>query len=937
MPRLLWLVLLTPGLALAQEPRTKSRPLYSFEAPDEVARLAKFAENAKLETVQDVGVTQGDRCLRFTAPKGADYASIRFDATTIKDWADFDYLAIDVTTSAEQPLALVVELWDGASKNYATRCTYEGVTTRPGRQTLLYHIARARRNGKEGRDWDELQPQDRIDRNALTTVKVFLTPPKERDVVLFLDNIRLLQEDAAKPRFDVPLPPKAVAYKFASPGVKIKGFTTIGPRELAGGVSAGGAGWPDLFSGTFLLAEPGKTISSALLVPPGTYRYVLAAGPIYRTDRLPRFLLKLGDKVLLEQSPTATEYHSAKHLYRFLDTLYSERPNALWSDFVARMYPVHTGTVTVSGERVNLEFRDCFVSALVLVPEKHEAEFTAFLSKLRQARSDAFTRELRPRPQKKPEPIPGERDYVAYVPAPEATVTPASVPTAEERKQTRYDLQAAPGQRVTLRLAVRAWNDPGICTLSLQGKNFPDGERRTYLQNYRDDGDSVRESCLLPGERFPLEAGITWCWWVTFVVPKTAPPGKYEAELVLATESSGRRTFPVTLEVLPIQFVEHVPASFGMYYSPPSGAGYDAATRKRVWREQLQWLRSLGFTATSVGTGTVTGLNNDGRVNMTFDATAYELAKEVGFGAHPAQYQMGNTLPLGRAIGRRLPGSLGAKVDQQPGIELQQPRFADYFADACKQYRDFIARQKLPVAVEVVDEPREFPNPWNRNLADTLTYCGLVRKAGLTGFVTPMGDVNNGKDYSVLADATAIVSVHAYQASAKLMARTAEKKKTLWLYNTGMDRFSWGFYNWRAGSAGRWEWHFYFPEDQAKGGYPGREPYNPFTANHGLAPPAPLDSPGAMRFQSAFLQASEGMTDYAYLVTLEQRLRTVPHAEATRFLDAVRRAIPAIPGSKNLLTEADGPLVGMGLTDEARRFAPQWRRTLAGLLVKLGK
>ena len=67
---------------------------------------------------------------------------------------------------------------------------------------------------------------------------------------------------------------------------------------------------------------------------------------------------------------------------------------------------------------------------------------------------------------------------------------------------------------------------------------------------------------------------------------------------------------------------------------------------------------------------------------------------------------MGSTLGLSRAVGRRLPGG-GPKVDRNPGIELTLEGHKGYYLDALGQYRDFIDRNKLPVAVEVVDEPRE--------------------------------------------------------------------------------------------------------------------------------------------------------------------------------------------------------------------------------------
>ena len=114
-----------------------------------------------------------------------------------------------------------------------------------------------------------------------------------------------------------------------------------------------------------------------------------------------------------------------------------------------------------------------------------------------------------------------------------------------------------------------------------------------------------------------------------------------------------------------------------------------------------------------------------------------------------------------------------------------------------------------------------------------------------------MSDGNGGKDYTALVDHVDVVSIHAWKASEKLLKQSAEKKKTLRLYNTGMDRYSWGFYAWRVGAAGRWEWHFCFAEDQAKGGYPGREWHNPFTPSHGLARTRRPSTPAAMLFASS--------------------------------------------------------------------------------------
>lgn len=224
--------LLLIALAAAEPPGT--RLLYGFEEPRQAEALARFAEGAELTRSQDAGVTEGRTCLRWATPAGADDGVFRLPDADLAGWDRFDYLAIDVATDDSHPYALCVELWDHASKNYGSRCTYEGVTTRPGRQTLLYPIARAVRNGASGRGWGELVDADKIDCGRLKQVKFFLTPRKDRAAVLYLDNVRLLTADAAKPSLNLPLPAGALGFQFGGPGDALPGFTTVTPVGAGG-------------------------------------------------------------------------------------------------------------------------------------------------------------------------------------------------------------------------------------------------------------------------------------------------------------------------------------------------------------------------------------------------------------------------------------------------------------------------------------------------------------------------------------------------------------------------------------------------------------------------------------------------------------------------------------------------------------------------------
>jgi hypothetical protein len=911
--------------AQAQEGRTKSRLLYSFEVPADLADLKRSAENSVLDVVADNGVTHGKSCARWVVKKGADYGVIELGPAARKDWRDFDYFAIDVYMEEGGPSRLVLELWDPLTKGYPTRCTYEDFRLRPGRQTLLYPIGRAKRNSKEGRDWEELEPKDKIDLARLTKVKLFLSPPKDRDAVLWIDNLRLLQEDAAKPKLKVPLPKGAIAFKFGSAGEKMAGFTTVAPgsKMLSGkGLVHGGTGWPDALSGTFVMAAEGERLAFSAPVPNGTYSVYYIAGPIHRRTPTSRaYRLSINGRNLGDISATPEGYYSTSHLFRFLDVDHDGDPASLWRDYVARMYPSQRISVVVKGGHIALETVNHFLSAIIMVPDDLSRDITSEFDKVRR---EAFEKTLPPVKRDWPRKMRGDGPAVVWEPPAGERVWPWTHP---RREKAAVKLAAAPGQAAHFRLGLTTFTAGDLkVAVDMAGVKAP-----VFDQRLRFDGEDASEMCLVPAAKVTGRAGQTKCLWLRVEVPADAKAGKIDGSVRIEGKGIDLKV-PVTLEVLPIKVDDVLPLSLGMYYSPHVYAGLSADKQRALYKGQLQFMRSLGMTACPVGTGTVTGLRGGGKTALTFDPTFFELAKEIGFGRHPMQYQMGHTLGIGRGIGRRMSGSIGAKVDQSPGIELKQPGFRSHFLDALGQYRAFIEKQKLPVAVEIVDEPREIPNPWNRNLADTIAYARMVKEAGLTGFITPMGDSNSGKDYSVLADEADILSVHGGKGSAKLMARATEKKRKLWLYNTGMDRFSWGFYAWRVGAVGRWEWHFSWSEDKVKGGYPGQEWYNPFTSSHGLASDAPVDLPGGILYQSAFFDVAEGITDHAYLLTLERLIagKDTPAAkEARAFLAALKKAIPMYPEVKGLADADAGALVGAGIKDDARLQTPKWRAKLA--------
>ncbi|MBA3846257.1 MAG: hypothetical protein H0X45_06400, partial [Planctomycetes bacterium] len=183
------------------------RVLYDFEDPAELAGLRAGSENVSVDLSQDNGVTRGRSCARVVFAEGEGWGTLVLGADRIGDWSGYAAVAFDVVQERGDKWPVNVELWDGASRDYHTRFTTETLV-RPGRNTVVVPIDRARRNGKEGRDWNELEPQDRIDLGRLTQVKIFINSPRSGgDLVWWVDNVRLLTESAlAGPPIHVDLP-----------------------------------------------------------------------------------------------------------------------------------------------------------------------------------------------------------------------------------------------------------------------------------------------------------------------------------------------------------------------------------------------------------------------------------------------------------------------------------------------------------------------------------------------------------------------------------------------------------------------------------------------------------------------------------------------------------------------------------------------------------
>ena len=140
----------------------------------------------------------------------------------------------------------------------------------------------------------------------------------------------------------------------------------------------------------------------------------------------------------------------------------------------------------------------------------------------------------------------------------------------------------------------------------------------------------------------------------------------------------------------------------------------------------------------------------------------------------------------------------------------------------------------------------------------------------------------------------------------------------------------WGVYPFKHGATGRWEWHWSWSSGGGAPGYPGSDWYNPFTGPNGYACNAPVGKyPGGFLYKSVFLTAADGITDYAYIHTLQRAVarhkaaKTKPDVvrQADAFLKALAAAVPEFPGGQ--------------AEEKAAHQLDAWRARMAGLIVAL--
>jgi hypothetical protein len=849
----LFLAVLTTG-GLAQGNNT--RLLDGFEDEADVrqweCRNASAARSGQ-------NATEGQYALKVTLSAG-QYPGMLLPrgSPLLTGWGDYDVARLDVFNPQPQPVELTIRIDDRQSVNFGSRYN-DGFVLRPGKNLIELLVHR-------------LQTSDHsrnLDPSQLGQLLIFVSDLPS-PTVLFFDNFRL--EKIAQTATSAP----ARAFDFGPKGSPVlEGFVGVTAADRYD--KTRGYGWsstnqlwefddelPDSLCRGFISGDPSTNFMTEfdLDVPNGTQKVVVCGqsllnGSVHIPARTYRILANGEEKVRV--AIDATNFFTDKFLFRGIDHDWWPDKD-VWVEEVLPKFPEYTFDVAVTNGLLRLQFDTMAVYWLAI------GATDSWLASVHSERQREF------------------HEKYFYL-------EPYKIP----RVPDKISLNAAQGQTVsaffTSPKSIAAAQSPSFpdCTTEIRAIRLM--ERPVARGIYRIEETTLRSPTNHPHAcRFAL----------TVSVGRNARTGVYHGEV---------DGIPVELCIWPFALPssDQLDMTYGWYYNEPRDLNYyfgqfpekvgeTGTMRDREFRDMVEH----GFNSV---TAIRPAVRADGSLDTTQADEFLAAARRAGLvSRHPVPVET-----LG--IARRLAHVLGA-------AEFSEP-FLPVYRRSLDAFRDWIRGKPFPLLAYVVDEPREQAlNPWNRNFEDTKRYLELHRAAGLKTMVTLAGDDSFGKSYLPLLGLLDVVSTHPTESSRRILDATQSGKPRLWLYNTGMNRFTFGFLPWADGATGRWEWHYEW-WTQAYSPF-SRIDENAWSTGCGAVMPSP-DGPVTT---VAYENVRAGIDDYRYVFLLERLIREgkgKTAEAANRFLEDIRGKIPRFNDEASM--------------EEAT--LDEWREKIAGFIVAL--
>jgi hypothetical protein len=482
--------------------------------------------------------------------------------------------------------------------------------------------------------------------------------------------------------------------------------------------------------------------------------------------------------------------------------------------------------------------------------------------------------------------------YWLGFPGLEETITFVDAPGTSNGKLQR---PAAKGQRLGFTFAVRPLKDfNSAVTFTATDLKGPGGSIPAsaldlrYVLHLTQRGFNDIAYTIMPmsmrhveGSGLKLSKDLTRQFWITATVPADAKPGVYSGEVALSAGELNVK-LPLSIEVLDLT-LDEPDFAFGFFGAWVPGE-FNAARQKRDWNDLFSLMKQIGMTSIDGGPMVnFSGLDEAGKPKLDFAACDefYKTVKQAGF-TKPL-YRYGGLLTGlydGYTIGQT--GHDWEKKTGKPMTELLKIVWT-----AIQEHAD---KEGWPVLYYgMLDEPRAL-DPAKENLEFHKAYRNGAPFVKVGGFYSVNWKNNDPLDATIQEIFKTMYWSGLNGHNQTDLDKGKEFGREVHIYNQGLDRYSFGAYQWaemRKGVKGRMQWFTLALQGYQFFDLDAREP-DPGILNwgkDGIIPTLHCE------------HACEGANDFKYAATLwnlaQKKKDSADAKAALEFLEEVNRKIVA--------------------------------------------
>ncbi len=727
------------------------------------------------------------------------------------DWSHFDTLAFDIFNPADKPVSVSGWVMDKPKASFDQRHSWERML-KPGLTTVKLPVGAL--GTEKGRRM--------LDASKIVAFNVAV----DRQTI-FIDNIRLIKGAEEVPvegmrKFDFGPATSAVMPGFVGVSSAAEYSNERGLGWVAGGTFHRDFDISELLNrhrpaddlcrdfcnveeATFQVDLPNGQYSVwMMMAPPG--------GSIWRPCFKHRTVTANGTVVLDEQY---TAENFKKYEFHFEDA--EDLPgDDLWDKYISFFFKPTRFDVDVKDGRLSLDFDGhgeryaAMVCGLVVYPKAQETQAAKWFATLDNTRKEQFnaqhiqTLPPAPKPYDKITQEDTARGYIRFIHSPDRDVQVNSQPTADEASTRVIELSAAPGQYEDGCVSLLPLKDCGVMKAELTplkgpgDATLPADAAHLRLIRYKalnHDAVYTIEAKYLddfPTAGLDLKKGATRGLRVLAHVPAGAAPGIYSAAIKLAFADGRTDSVPVTLKVWPIKLSE-IDFPMGIFCMSPATTYAELGSiedRCKEWKDMIEDARAHGMTSLDLGLPIVLKKIDNGKADIDFSFVdrIMEIAKAAGF----KQELMGYWLQTGLKLRPDENASDGIPKAGIDGADSYATAVKAYFAAVTAHARE---KQWLPITFCADDEFLVHPGGTPEKLG---SFYKMLREAAPgVDFNTVDSMVSDAKPELIPAYEKMLKSIDTWGAGlhSPQMAELVKKNcKRFWLYNTGLNRFTFGTY-----------------------------------------------------------------------------------------------------------------------------------------------